>query len=195
MKLTDRFVKNVTELGRFTDSSSSGFQLYVRSTKGKIYKTWLYRYQLGGNRSDFSLGTYPKISLAQARKRFLKASSEVLSGQKPCAYWRITKVHNKTLFKDYALKYITDKSAEWRNKKHHNQWINTLETYAFPILGNMDVKDIQTEQILLVLKPIWTCKTETAYRLRGRLDDAYLFCLYIKLMLTLDIYLGTKTWY
>ena len=106
MRLTDKFVKNTTQIGRHTDDNLTGFMLFVRNGKRKMYKQWVYRYQTGGKRLDFGLGSYPCVSLAEARKRFFKASFEVAEGCKPTAYWRITKKPKKTLFKDYALKYI-----------------------------------------------------------------------------------------
>ena len=170
MRLTDKFVKNTTQIGRHTDDNLTGFMLFVRNGKRKMYKQWVYRYQTGGKRLDFGLGSYPCVSLAEARKRFFKASFEVAEGCKPTAYWRVTQKPKTTLFKGYALKYISDKSPEWRNAKHHSQWTSTLEKYAFPVIGNKEVSEIDTNAVLRVLKPIWGDKTETAKRLRGRLE-------------------------
>ena len=170
MKLTDKFAKNTTQIGRHTDDGLTGFMLFVRNVKGRIYKQWIFRYQLGGVRSDFHLGAYPTVSLAEARKRLLKASSAVTEGRKPTAYWRVTSRPKKRLFKEYALKYVSDKSPEWRNAKHLSQWISTLKTYAFPVIENKELSKIDTEAVLRVLKPIWGKKTETATRLRGRLE-------------------------
>ena len=170
MRLTDKFAKNTTKVGRHTDDSSTGFMLFVRHNKGKYYKQWVYRYQLGGKRLDFSLGTYPSISLADARKRLFKASSEVANGCRPKAHWRVDKAPEKILFKDYALRYVADKSPEWKSKVHEKQWIYTLTKFAFPIIGKKEVSDINTESVLRILKPIWGEKTETANRLRSRIE-------------------------
>ena len=170
MRLTDKFAKNTTKVGRHTDDSSKGFMLFVRHNKGTYYKQWVYRYQLGGKRLDFSLGTYPSISLAEARKRLLKASSEVAEGCRPKAHWRVENAPEKTLFKDYALRYVADKSPEWKSKVHEKQWIYTLRQFAFPVIGKKEIRDIDTEAVLRVLKPIWGEITETASRLRSRIE-------------------------
>ena len=77
---------------------------------------------------------------------------------------------NKATFDCIALEYIALKQAEWKNAKHRQQWINTLTTYAFPTIGKMPVAHIETEHVLSILKPIWNTKTETATRVRTRLE-------------------------
>ena len=77
---------------------------------------------------------------------------------------------NQATFDRISLEYIDLKKAEWKNAKHHQQWINTLTTYAFPVIGKMPVADIETAHVLAVLKPIWNTKTETATRVRTRLE-------------------------
>tara|TARA_B110000238_G_scaffold184907_1_gene212697 strand:- start:671 stop:1954 length:1284 start_codon:yes stop_codon:yes gene_type:complete len=77
---------------------------------------------------------------------------------------------NLATFDSVALEYIESKKAEWKNAKHQQQWVNTLTTYAFPVIGKMPVADIETAHVLAVLKPIWNTKTETATRVRTRLE-------------------------
>ena len=77
---------------------------------------------------------------------------------------------NLATFDSVALEYIESKKAEWKNAKHQQQWVNTLTTYAFPSIGKMPVADIETAHVLAVLKPIWNTKTETATRVRTRLE-------------------------
>jgi integrase len=77
---------------------------------------------------------------------------------------------NLATFNSVALEYIESKKAEWKNAKHQQQWVNTLTTYAFPSIGKMPVADIETAHVLAVLKPIWNTKTETATRVRTRLE-------------------------
>ena len=77
---------------------------------------------------------------------------------------------NLATFDSVALEYIESKKAEWKNAKHQQQWVNTLTTYAFPSIGKMPVADIETCHVLAVLKPIWNTKTETATRVRTRLE-------------------------
>ena len=77
---------------------------------------------------------------------------------------------NLATFNSVALEYIESKKAEWKNAKHQQQWVNTLTTYAFPVIGKMPVADVETAHVLAVLKPIWNTKTETATRVRTRLE-------------------------
>jgi len=74
------------------------------------------------------------------------------------------------LFRGYALEYIERRSPEWSNAKHASQWTNTLTTYAFPVIGSVALSDITTQHIKAVLDPIWTTKTETASRVRQRIE-------------------------
>ena len=74
------------------------------------------------------------------------------------------------VFKDCAEKYIAAHKAGWRNAKHANQWASTLEAYAYPLFGSLPVASIDTALVMKVLEPIWTSKTETASRVRGRIE-------------------------
>lgn len=167
---TDAFIKNINKAGRYTDAATSGLNINIK-LNGRGY--WVFRYVHGGKRFDLSLGAYPAISLKEARKRAIAARNELLNGNKPKAYWRsaITqKEHNKPLFKDYAKECITIKQTEWKNPKHIAQWFNTIAQYANPIIGKKHLDEIDTQDILDILTPIWFNKTETASRLRGRLE-------------------------
>src|SRR5215470_13342921 len=82
---------------------------------------------------------------------------------------RVEKARSAT-FKNCAEQLIASHAAGWRNEKHKQQWRNTLAAYAYPVLGELAVADIGTEHVLRVLEPIWKTKTETASRLRGRLE-------------------------
>jgi integrase len=167
---TDAFIKNIKQSGRYTDAATTGLNLNV---KGKGGGYWVFRYLFGGKRLDLSLGAYPSISLKEARKRAITLRSELLQGSKPKAYWRAetaSKELNQPLFKDYAKECIEAKKAEWQNSKHIDQWFNTIDTYANPIIGKKFIDEIDTQDILDILTPIWYKKTETASRLRGRIE-------------------------
>ncbi len=167
---TDAYIKSIKQPGRYTDASTKGLNLNVKS-KGGGY--WVFRYLFGGRRLDLSLGAYPAISLKEARKRAIAARNDLLQGIKPKAYWRAeiaSKELNKPIFRDYAMQCIEAKKAEWQNSKHIDQWFNTVEAYANPIIGKKFIDEIDTQDILDVLTPIWYSKTETASRLRGRIE-------------------------
>jgi integrase len=163
-KLTDRTVKAVGP-GRHRDGEVRGLYLVVRPTGTRA---WVLRYQRGGRRRDMGLGPHPEIGLADAREKALDARRLIKRDHKdPIAERGRTKV--KT-FKETAKVLIESKRPGWRNAKHATQWSSTLETYAYPKLGALDVQSADTDAVLDVLRPIWTTKTETASRVRQRIE-------------------------
>lgn len=167
---TDAYIKNIKQAGRYTDAATTGLNLNVKKNGGGY---WVFRYLFSGKRLDLSLGAYPAISLKEARKRAISSRNDLFQGNKPKAYWRAetaSKDLNQPLFKDYAKECIEAKKAEWQNPKHTDQWFNTIEQYANPIIGNKYLDTIDTQDILDILTPIWYTKTETASRLRGRIE-------------------------
>jgi len=167
---TDTYIKNIKQTGRYTDAATTGLNLNVKKNGGGY---WVFRYLFDGKRLDLSLGAYPAISLKEARKRAISSRNDLLQGNKPKAYWRVdtaSKDLNQPLFKDYAKECIEAKKAEWQNSKHIDQWFNTINTYANPIIGKKFIDEIDTQDILDILTPIWYKKTETASRLRGRIE-------------------------
>ena len=168
---TDPFIKNLNQPGRFTDAATTGLNLNIKANGGKY---WVFRYLFGGRRLDISLGAYPEVSLKESRKRATSCRNQVLQGHKPIADWKILKQETtasiKPLFKDYAIECISAKKGEWKNPKHTEQWFNTIKDYANPVIGNKPLDEIDTEDILKILNPIWHTKTETASRLRGRIE-------------------------
>ena len=131
-------------------------------------RSWVLRYQIGGRRRDMGLGPYPEVGLAEAREKALDARRLIKRDDKdPLAERGRAKI--KT-FKDAAEALIESKRPGWRNAKHAAQWGSTLDTYAYPKLGALDVKVVDTAAVLDVLRPIWTTKTETASRVRQRIE-------------------------
>ncbi len=152
-----------------------GAGLYLNVTKGGS-KSWLYRYMLAGKAHWMGLGSYPDVSLAEAREKSADCRKLTRQGIDPLREKRqavsiIRAALAKTIiFDDAAAQYIAAKEAEWTNARHIKQWKETLETYASPIIGNLDVSLIETAHVMRVLQPIWEGKTETATRLRGRIE-------------------------
>lgn len=170
--LTDLLIKNLSKPGRYTDKETKGLNLQV---KPSLQKYWNFRYLHKNTRYDLSLGSYPDTTLKEARKRAIEARNLLNNGINP----KPTKITPKSLaseasnipsFSEYARTCYEIKRSEWENKKHAAQWINTLQDYAFPIIGNLAVDQIDTEHILKILEPIWQTKTETASRLRARIE-------------------------
>ena len=170
--LTDLFIKNVSKAGRYTDSETKGLNLQV---KPSLHKYWAFRFLFENRRYDLSLGAYPEISLKEARKRAIEARNKLNQGINPKPEKKpliepAKVVATLPTFKEYALACHELKSLEWINKKHSSQWINTLRDYAFKEIGDLPINEVDTEHILRILEPIWTTKTETASRLRARIE-------------------------
>lgn len=161
-RLTSRAVDTKTEAGLHPD----GQGLYLRIGKGK---RWVFIFQWRGRRREMGLGPASGSNLAQARRAAASARELVRSGVDPIAERTRTKDGAAT-FGQVAERFIASKSAGWRNPKHHQQWTNTLATYAAKLQA-MPVADITTDDVVAVLAPIWTTKPETASRLRGRIEN------------------------
>lgn len=140
-------------------------------------RSWILRAMVGGKRRDMGLGGYPDVTLAGAREKAREKRELIDKGTDPIEDRRAKKsalaaaVAGAMTFSDAAAAYIAAKEAGWKNGKHGQQWRNTLETYADPIIGKVFVGSIEKEHILKILSPIWTTKTETASRLRGRIES------------------------
>jgi integrase len=144
--------------------------------KPNLTKYWIFRYTYKGKQHNISLGSFPTLSIAEARIKAQLARDEISKGTNPVAAKNAAKAQRETqeakkiTFKDFAASCIQTKRAEWSNQKHGDQWVYTLEEYAYPVIGNKALDEIVMEDILEVLEPIWATKTETASRLRGRLE-------------------------
>ena len=170
--LTDLFIKNLAKIGRYTDKETKGLNLQVKSP---THKYWTFRYLHEGKRYDLSLGSYPDVGLKEARKKAIESRNKLNQGENPKAKKinlaeRMVTESTIPTFREYAIQCHQQKKLEWVNKKHADQWINTLRDYAFGTLGDLPINQVQTEHILKVLEPIWTTKTETASRLRARIE-------------------------
>jgi integrase len=91
------------------------------------------------------------------------------------------KENKSPIFSEFSLDYIEKMRPKWRNKKHGEQWVSTIKTYAFPVIGSMPLDKIDTPQILEILSPIWLTKAETASRLRGRIEKVISAAITLKL--------------
>jgi len=163
--LTVQFVRNATRPGRTYDRSRSGFHLWVKPDGTKYY---VQRITINGKQRDIGLGNAIDVSLADAREEAASNKRIVRGGRDP-----LSEKHQRpqsTTFRDAVDEYLAAKTAEFQNEKHRKQWRATLEAHAMPGLGNMNVGAIGSDDILRVLQPIWTEKTETASRLRGRIE-------------------------
>lgn len=166
-------VQRLSKTGLHAVGRVPGLYLQVLASGAR---TWILRIVVGGKRRDMGLGGYPAVTLAQAREAAQQKRVAVSEGRDPIEERRAAQSALKASraaavpFKQCCLSYIEAHEAGWRNKKHAQQWRNTLETYAFPAMGQLLVRDVSLPNILAVLEPIWRSKTETASRLRGRLE-------------------------
>lgn len=171
-KLTAEFVNEVTKPGFHGDGLGLYLQVSVWGTK-----SWVLRYTRHQKAHTLGLGPAHTISLMEARKRARKARQQLLDGIDPIAAKREAAAAAKLerarmmTFRDCAEAYIKAHRAGWKNEKHADQWAATLETYAYPIVGKLDVASIDTALVMKVLEPIWTEKNETASRVRGRIES------------------------
>ncbi|ENV33313.1 hypothetical protein F960_02340 [Acinetobacter gerneri DSM 14967 = CIP 107464 = MTCC 9824] len=131
------------------------------------------------HRRDIGLGSYPEVSLAEARAKAHEMKAQIRNGNDPIKQkqdqlqaLRIQKLRNRT-FRECAQIVIANKSRELKNQKHIAQWSTTLETYIYPILGDRVIGSINKVDIAKVLEPIWAEKNETAKRIRGRIETIF----------------------
>lgn len=172
MKLTVKFVKNVDKSGLYPDGAD-GFYLQVSRTGSKSY---IFRYQRNGNRHDVGLGSIKNISLTEAREEARRMTKKLRldPSYDPLEEKRLKRIESRKQIKTFAIcmdEFITLKKVEWTNKKHAQQWVNTLTSYALPHIGDKDIRHIETTDIKQLLLPIWTEKTETANRVRNRIEQ------------------------
>jgi integrase len=146
-------------------------------------RAWVLRTMVASKRREYGLGGFPTVSLASARERARAMLDQLFAGVDPAetkkqAKSALAAQRAKAInFKTLAEQYIAQHEASWKNTKHAAQWTSTLETYAFPICGSMVTSDIDTATVLRILEPIWKEKTETASRLRGRIESVLDFAI------------------
>lgn len=162
-KLSAVRVNSIQESGRYTDGN--GLYLEVSETGSK---RWICRLVVQGRRRDIGLGSARLVTLAEAREEAFKLRKTARAGGDPIEARNISKRVALT-FREAAERVHAEASDSWRNEKHAAQWISTLETYAFPLIGGSPVSQIQSANVLQVLSPIWLVKPETARRVRQRL--------------------------
>ena len=163
--LTAVFVKGSLGPGKYHDGGGLGLYLRVEANGARF---WVQRITFGGKRSELGLGSPPIVTLAMARDKATENKRMVRSGGDPLAAKRKTVA--ALTFDKAVERYLAGKLDGFRNDKHRKQWRATLNTYAKPIIGAKAIDGIGTQDVLRVLHPIWAEKTETASRLRGRIE-------------------------
>lgn len=151
----------------------SGLALQIAQSGAK---SWIMRYPDGNKRKEMGLGPYPDVGLADARRRAREEREKLDKGIDPINERRMAQSAMRAqsaaaiTFEKAALAYIAAHESGWNNLKHAQQWRNSLKTYAYPHIGALLVRDIAVSNVLQVLEPIWSQKTETASRVRSRIE-------------------------
>jgi integrase len=155
-------VKANSEPGRYAD----GDGLYLNVAAGKS-KSWVFLWMKNGKRREMGLGSYPTISLVAARQRAEECRRQVAEGLDPIAE---RKRSAPVTFGEAADQFIASMASSFRNEKHRDQWKMTLGDAYCAELRKRPISDVSTEDVLHVLTPIWQSKSETASRIRGRVE-------------------------
>ena len=170
-KLSATGVAKVKEPGYYGDGGGLWLQVSRTGTK-----SWVFRYARAGKAREMGLGPLHTVTLADARDKATQQRQHLLEGLDPIEVRNsrrlstVAAAAKAITFDDAAEKYIEVHRAGWRNAKHADQWQNTLTTYASPVLGKLPVAAIETAHVRQALDPIWATKTETATRLRARIE-------------------------
>jgi integrase len=171
-KLTATAVAKGKKPGHFGDGGGLWLQVSDAGTKN-----WVFRFVRNGRAREMGLGALHTVTLAEARDKAAACRKLVLDGEDPIEARDTHRLNTRAAaakaltFDQCAEQYIEAHRAGWRNAKHHEQWTATLATYASPIFGTLPVAAVDTALVLKVLTPIWTTKTETAKRVRGRIES------------------------
>ena len=167
-------INRLKEPGLWAVGGVAGLYLHVNARGAR---SWILRVVVGDKRRDMGLGGYPDIGVADARQKAREARLKIEQGVDPILLRKQAKSELMALqatdktFEQAAGEYIKIHAESWSNDKHRKQWERTLTAYAFPVVGKLSLRHIRQEHILKILEPIWTTKTETATRVRGRIES------------------------
>ena len=171
-KLGAKQVQALKARGHYGDGGGLWLQISDFGTK-----SWVFRFTRNAKTREMCLGPYPDVSLLDARDKAAACRAALRDGLDPIEQRNTVKrtadsnAARAVTFKDEAEAYIEAHRAGWKSAKHAEQWTATLETYAFPFIGKQLVSEIDTALVMKCLQPIWTTKTETASRVRGRVES------------------------
>ena len=165
-------VRRLSQTGSWSVGGVDGLALQVTATGAR---SWVLRLSLAGKQREIGLGSFPSVTLAGASEKARAYRAQVLTGDDPIAR-RVAAVSaaagERSLLKTFdktAEAYIAQHEASWKNAKQAAQWTATLQN-AYPVLGRMQVRDITAAHVIKAIEPIWTSKTETATRVRSRIE-------------------------
>ena len=171
--LTALFVKSATKPGRYQDGR--GLMLLVKPSGAR---SWVLRAQVDGKRRDFGLGSLTDVGLAAAREKAEEIRRQYRNGIDPVEAKREKAAPTPSMptFAEAAQRVFDENKTTWRNAKHSAQWLSSLQAYAFPQIGDIEVDRLDGPTIRNVLLPIWLSKPETARRVRQRIGVVLDWC-------------------
>ncbi|WP_248276924.1 integrase arm-type DNA-binding domain-containing protein [Marinobacterium sp. LSUCC0821] len=152
----------------------AGLQMLVSATGAR---SWVLRTQMGQKRRDIGLGGFPDVTLAGARDKARELREKISNGIDPVLERKAARDAMRArqakvlTFKEAAYLCHNARKDEYSNVKHRQDWINSLERHAFSVIGELSIDAIEVPHVLKVLEPIWKTKTETATRVRQRLES------------------------
>jgi integrase len=152
----------------------SGLLMNVKPTGAR---SWILRVKIGDKRQDMGLGGFPSVPLQLAREKAREAREKIERGINPIEDRQAVKhalraAQAKAItFDAAARRFLANKAKEFRSPKHAAQWQSTLDMYASPVIGKLPIDRVELAHIVQILEPIWESKTETATRLRGRIES------------------------
>lgn len=173
-EMTAAQVRQLSRPGIHAVGGAAGLVVQVKESGAK---SWLLRTIVGGRRRAIGLGAFPDVGLGQAREDAKEMRRKIRDGIDPAVERRdrrqalVDANAARLTFDEAARMYIAAKRHEFKNPKHVKQWESTLATYASPVVGKLPVSEIELQHIVSILEPIWYTKTETAARLRGRIEN------------------------
>lgn len=165
-------VAQTTKPGLYSD----GGGLYLQITAAGV-RSWLFRYMRQGKARGMGLGPLHTITLAKARGKAHECREQLLAGIDPLDAKKDAQQSQRVeeakalSFRQCAVNYHLAHKDGWKSAKHADQWTNTLSTYAYPVIGDLPITAIDVGLVMKILEPIWKTKTETASRLRGRIES------------------------
>lgn len=161
-KLNDAKVKAANKPGRLSD----GGGLFLRVSKSGS-KSWSFMWTRNGHRDEFGMGPYPAVALSSARKQASHFRELIANGSNPRN--EMSK-EAEPIFLECVKQFLKNNQEGWSNEKHRAQWQMTLGPAYCGKIQNKRPSEIGLADVLAILKPIWTTKTETATRIRGRIE-------------------------
>ena len=147
-----------------------------KQVRGSQSASWILRVKIGSRTRELGIGSCRSVSLKEARTAARDLRTIIAEGVDPIAQKRTAELEARRkqlrtrTFSQVASLYIDAVSDQWKSKKSRSQWISSLENYVFPVIGEMNCEDIGIDDLRSVLEPIWKTKTETASRVRGRIE-------------------------